>query len=86
MSKDNFRANTLEIMAPAGAHFAIIPGASPLAIKPRAVYVGGGGDLELTMDGVTLVYTNVPAGSVLAVRPTHVLAGNTTAAGIIGLV
>ena len=85
MSADNFRANTLEIMAPAQSHFAITPGTSELAVKPRAVYVGGAGNLEVVMGGVTIVYA-VQAGAILTIRPTHILAANTTATGIVGWV
>lgn len=83
MSIDNFRQNSLEVQAPATSHFAITPGASALAKIPRTIYVGNGGNLEVTMDGVTIVYA-VQSGAILPMRPTHILASNTTATGIVG--
>jgi hypothetical protein len=85
MPVDQFRKNSVESQAPADGHFTITPGTTALAVVPRSVYVGGGGDLEVTMDGVTIVYA-VQSGAILPIRPTHVLSANTTATGIVGWV
>ncbi len=52
----------------------------------RALYVGQGGDISLTLaDGDTLVFEAVPSGSILPVRASIVRATGTTAAAIIAL-
>lgn len=52
----------------------------------RALYVGQGGDIPLTLvDGDTLVFEAVPSGSILPVRASIVRATGTTAAAIIAL-
>jgi hypothetical protein len=52
----------------------------------RALYVGQGGDVALTLaDGDTLVFEAVPSGSILPVRASIVRATGTTAAAIIAL-
>jgi hypothetical protein len=80
---NNFRQNSVETQSPAVSHFAITPSADELAVVPRAVYVGGGGNLNVTMDGVTVLYA-VQSGAVLPIRPSHILAASTTATGIVG--
>lgn len=53
-----------------------------LAQVPRAIWVGGAGDIAL--DGVVL--KAVPAGTLLPVSPSKVNATGTTATDIVGLV
>lgn len=67
--------------------FAITPDDNAdLPKATRSIYVGETGDLEVTMvSDETVVFTNVPAGSVLPLRVKRVLAANTTADGLVGL-
>ena len=52
---------------------------------PKAIYVGGAGDLALRgTNGVTVTLSNVIAGMYYPVRPKHVMAA-TTATGIVAL-
>lgn len=52
----------------------------------RALYVGGTGDLRVTLaGGHTVTFRAVPAGTVLPVRASAVLATGTTATDILGL-
>lgn len=53
-----------------------------LAQVPRAIWVGGAGDIAL--DGVVL--KAVPAGTLLPVSPSKVNATGTTATDLVGLV
>jgi flagella basal body P-ring formation protein FlgA len=54
-------------------------------IKTKALYVGGAGDLSIVNDnGDTVVFSNVPAGSMLPVSTDKVLAA-TTATNIVAL-
>lgn len=74
------------ISDPAFGGFDITPGASALSPEARGLYVGGAGDVEVTgPDGATVVYHDVPAGTFMPVRATHVIATNTTATNIVGL-
>lgn len=55
---------------------------------PRAVYVGGGGDLVVKMDdgsGTTasVTFTAVPTGAVLAIRPTHIMSSTSASAFVL---
>ena len=53
----------------------------------RAIYVGGAGDVAVTMvDDTTAVFTAVPAGSFLPLRTKKVLLTGTTATLLLGLV
>lgn len=88
---DKFTAHRPDLTAPAADGFAITPATTPLPSTTRAIYVGGGGDIEITMPGydgtpVTLILRNTFPGVVLPVRCTHVLPGGTTATDLVGLV
>lgn len=72
---------------PSSRYFSITPGTSVLAEVVRGIYVGGDGDVEVTnRAGETVVFVGAVAGSILPVVCTHVLATNTTATNLIGLV
>ncbi len=66
---------------------AVTPGdAAILAETTRALYIGQTGDLALRLaGGQDVTFRNVPAGSLLPVRATRVLATGTTASGILAL-
>lgn len=71
--------------APATGAFNITPDDdTDLTVLPRAIYVGGAGDLEVVMDGITVVF--VGASGFLPIRPTRVKDANTTATNIVGLI
>lgn len=71
--------------APATGAFTITPDDdTDLAILPRAIYVGTTGNLEVIMDGTTVVLVGV--SGFLPIRPTRVKATSTTASDIVGLV
>lgn len=70
--------------APAATAFAITPGSSDLAKTTRAIYVGGAGDVTVTMlDGSSVTFVGVPAGTFMPIRATKVTAA--TASDLIGL-
>jgi hypothetical protein len=53
----------------------------------RGVYVGGAGDLKVTMfDGSTVTFESVPAGSVLPIYIKKIHSTGTTATKIVGLI
>jgi len=56
---------------------------------PRAIYVGGAGNITVIMLGdrtdTQVTFVGATAGSVLAVRPKRILSSGTTATSILGL-
>jgi hypothetical protein len=66
--------------------FAITPADSDLSQPARALFVGGTGNLTVTMgSGSVVTFTNVAAGSILPISVTRV-AASTTATSILGLI
>ncbi len=60
--------------------------AADLAFTARSLYVGGAGDVKVdTANGDTLVFSAVPAGTVLPVAVKKVYATGTTATAIVAL-
>ena len=87
MIDDPFRTERLtDATVPADRWFAITPSDSEdLAVKPRAIFVGTGGDLVLVgADGVSATFA-APDGVVLPFSPHRVMATGTTATGIVAL-
>lgn len=88
---DAFERYTPGLDAPATGAAAVTPSDSAdLAARPRAIYVGTGGDLAVTMLDATgaaanVVLPDVPDGALLPIRPTRVLAAGTTASGLVAL-
>lgn len=57
-----------------------------LTVQPRALFVGTGGNLRVTMaDGTDIIFYNVADGCILPIQPYIVWETNTTADNIIGL-
>lgn len=65
--------------APAENAAAVTPGAGALSATTRAVYVGGAGNMTVTMaGGGSVTFTAVPAGSTIPIAVTHVTAATAT--------
>lgn len=57
-----------------------------LARVPRAVYVGGTGNIvAVNQDGSTVTFNGVPAGTVLPIMPLRINSTSTTATGLVAL-
>lgn len=72
---------------PSRAPFAIAPSDSvELALVPKGIYVGTGGDVVLRGVGgaADVTYKNLADGSYIAVRAQYVRATGTTAADLVG--
>lgn len=83
---DNFASNQSGLDSPASHGAVVTPGASALATSTRAVYVGGAGNLNVTLvGGETVLFSGVTAGSVLPIRCSHILSASTTATSIVAL-
>ena len=58
-----------------------------LPFESRALWVGGGGNLTVTMsEGGSVTFQGVPAGTLLPVSVSQVLATGTSATAIVALV
>ena len=84
---DRFESHESSLNSPADDGFSITPGVSEFTTTARAIYVGGAGDVELiSLKGTTLIFKSVPAGTIIPMRSTHVLATSTTATFLIGVI
>ena len=85
---DRFANTQSSLSSPASSGFAVTPSdAGSFSETSRALYVGSGGNLSVRMlSGETLTLANVPAGVLLPLRATAVLATGTTASAITALV
>ena len=72
---------------PAGAFCAITPSDSAsLPKRPRAIFVGVGGDIVATgTDGVDVPFKNCYSGQVLDIRPVGIKATGTTAQSLVAM-
>ncbi len=84
---DRFADFQPSLSGPASTGFSVVPNdAADLPEATRALYVGTGGDLAVTMlSGAELVLAGLPDGSLLPLRVVRVRATGTTAAAIVGL-
>ena len=86
MSQDQFHESSLE--GPARRAFAITPAdATEFANFTRGIYVGGAGNITLQMVGGSgnVLFSNVPAGTVLPIQAKGVDSTGTTATLLIGM-
>jgi hypothetical protein len=51
----------------------------------RAIYVGGAGNITAIVNGVAVLFTAVPVGTVLRIQATRVNATATTATAMVAL-
>ncbi|MGE3278029.1 MAG: hypothetical protein AB7O67_23200 [Vicinamibacterales bacterium] len=54
-------------------------------LTTKAIYVGGAGDLNVVINGATVLFKAVPVGTVLPIRPEIVKSSSTTATYILAL-
>lgn len=84
---DTFGSQSTQLDSPASGGEAVTPHASTnLAQVSRGIYVGGGGDVAAVMaSGAVLVFSAVPAGTLLPIRCIRINAVNTTATLMLAL-
>jgi len=84
---DQFSAHATSLESPASGAKTLIPSDSmDLSHVTRAIYVGSGGDLTVTMkEGGNATFKNMVGGTVIAIRVVRVLAAGTTATDIVGM-
>lgn len=84
---DQFANHAPGLESPPAHGFAITPSdGADLADVTRALYVGGSGNVALTLlSGATLTFTGVAGGTLLPLRAKAVKATGTTATNLVGL-
>lgn len=84
---DSFSSFPITLISPARSATTVAPSdATPLPYVSRAIYVGQGGDLSVTMvDGDQVIFEAVPSGALLSIRASGVNATGTSASGILSL-
>jgi hypothetical protein len=85
-AKDNSRSG-LSMLAPSGDGVVLTKSdTDELAVKSRAIYVGGAGDLNVVMaSGTTVLFSAVPAGTILPIQIKQLLSTSTTATLVVAL-
>lgn len=84
---DAFSKHQSSLNSPAKSASEIAPSdLAALSSATRALYVGGAGDVRVTMvGGETVTFRAVPAGCLLPVRVAQLHSTGTTATAIVGL-
>ena len=84
---DKFSNYHSGLESPAERAFAITGNDSTdLTIFPRAIYVGGAGNIKVTtIGGDTVTFSGALAGTIIPVRVTRVFSTDTTATNLLGL-
>lgn len=72
---------------PAESHEVIVPSNTNgfASGECRGIYIGVGGDISVVVNGVTAVYKNTIAGTILPVKASRVNVTNTVATNLIAL-
>jgi len=85
--EDQYANLAAALDSPAADAFTVVPHDTDLLSHvTRGVYVGSGGNLAVEMLwGGTVVFTNVPAGTILPLRVSRVLSTGTSAGSIVGV-
>lgn len=63
----------------------VTPSDATVLQKTRALYVGGAGNMAVRIGGSTILFSGIPAGTVLELEVDQVQATNTTATLITAL-
>lgn len=84
---DPFKDYSESLTSPIRSADTVVPDdETDLSVLPRALYVGGAGDVAVVMaGGQTVTFTAVPAGTILPVRAQRVLATGTAASNLIAM-
>lgn len=80
------RQMTVNELAPYTAAVAVTPSDTVNFTEvPRAIYVGGAGNIVAVMDGAAVTFTGVPVGTILPIKPTRINLTSTTATLMLAL-
>lgn len=83
MTQDRYFGSEIGIGDPSNEAYAVVPHASDALPNgvPKALWIGTAGNLTVKLpDSETdVIYKNIPAGTWMPIRPTHVRATSTAA-------
>jgi hypothetical protein len=84
---DCFERNVPGLDSPGERHTTVTPSDDDdLSPRPRALYVGTGGDLATRdKDGTVCVWKNVPSGALIPFRAMRVMGSGTLASDILAI-
>ncbi|MFV2002361.1 MAG: hypothetical protein ACC619_05220 [Paracoccaceae bacterium] len=84
---DQFKDFPVTLTSPATNASALVPSdTATLPVISRAIFVGQTGDVSVEMQGgQTVLFQNVQAGSILAIRATRLRQTGTTASAIVSM-
>ncbi|MDO5759062.1 MAG: hypothetical protein Q4P24_16650 [Rhodobacterales bacterium] len=84
---DTFSSHSQSLNAPIRSGAPVTPSNSAdLPVLPRALYIGGGGDISMILaGGETITLKSVPAGAMLPLRASRVRQTGTTATALVAL-
>lgn len=83
---DNFAGYSTGLNSPASNAVAVTKSDATVLTTTRALYIGGAGDVAVTMaGGGNVTFSAVPVGTLLPLRVTKVLSTGTTATLILAL-
>lgn len=87
MATDPYAWSSSDPASPARDAVAITPSDSTnLTNMAKSLYIGGAGNVSLiTAKGTTVSFVGLPAGSLIPVQVSRVMATGTTATNIVGL-
>lgn len=88
MAVDNYGSEQDDVSSASMQPYAVTPhDTNPLSIVPKALYIGGAGDVVLrgVNSGSDVTFVGLAAGTILPVRASHVRATGTTATNIVAL-
>lgn len=85
---DQYKNTSTGLESPAQGAFSVTPNdATDLTMVTRALYIGGAGDVAVTMKGGgEVTFSGLAAGQFMPVRVVRVKDTGTTASNILGLV
>lgn len=83
---DNFSTYKAGLTSPIENGAVVVPSDSTeFTIQPRAIWVGGAGNISLVLGGTTITLNSVSAGTLLPIRPTRINSTGTTATSMVAL-
>ncbi|MZH02499.1 MAG: hypothetical protein F3745_03625 [Nitrospinae bacterium] len=85
---DPFKDHQTALTSPARNGFSVVPDdGTDLPVNCRSLFIGGEGDLSaiLVGDSSSIIFKNIPQGTILPVSVKRVLSSLTTATEIVGL-
>ena len=81
---DPFAGYSAGLESPASRHYSVTPAdGTDLDPRPRALRIGGAGNIAIRDEGGTDITYTVTAGEVMTIRAVRVLDTGTTAIGIV---